>query len=86
MNVRQTITEEIKAVLTEAGKKVPELSDATSLMNGLDMDSLEFAVLVVRLEQRLQVDPFNSAGLQVFPTTIGELIELYLKSVGSPNS
>jgi acyl carrier protein len=77
-SIRQTIFDEISAVLKEAGKQIPDLAEGTSLMaGGLGMDSLDFAVLVVRLEQKLGCDPFNSATLERFPTTIGALVAVY---------
>lgn len=83
IDVRQVIIEEIALVLREAGKNPPAMGDATSLMRGgLGLDSMDFAVLVVRLEQRLKCDPFNSAALEKFPTTVGELVALYEQSAG----
>jgi acyl carrier protein len=71
------MAEEIAAVLSDAKKPVPAMNDGISLMaGGLGLDSLEFAVLVVRLEQRLHCDPFNSAALDRFPTTFSELVAL----------
>jgi acyl carrier protein len=77
-DTRSSIIEEIGVVLKEAGKDLPQVSDSTALARGgLGLDSMDFAVLVVRLEQRLRCDPFNSAALERFPTTVGELIALY---------
>lgn len=77
-DTRRAIEEEIAVVLTEAGREVPPISDSTSLMRGgMGLDSMDFAVLVVRLEQRLNCDPFNSTTLEKFPTTVGELASLY---------
>jgi acyl carrier protein len=76
--VRPIIIEEISAVLKEAGKEMPETNDSTALSRGgLGLDSMDLAVLVVRLEQRLHCDPFNSAALERFPTTLGEFAKLY---------
>jgi acyl carrier protein len=81
-DVRTAIREEIGTVLKEAGKPAPVIDDSTSLMRGaLGLDSMDFAVLVVRLEQRLGRDPFNSTTLEKFPTTVGELAALYEQSV-----
>jgi acyl carrier protein len=81
-NISRAIIEEIKATLEEAGKVAPELTLATSFLNGgLALDSLDFAVVVVRLEKRLGCDPFNSAALDRMPTTIGELAEVYERAL-----
>ena len=75
---RRAIEEEIAVVLKECGREVPAISDSSALMRGgLGLDSMDFAVLVVRLEPRLGCDPFNSAALEQFPTTVGELTSLY---------
>jgi acyl carrier protein len=75
---RRSIEEEIAVVLKESGREVPAITDTSALMRGgLGLDSMDFAVLVVRLEQRLGCDPFNSAALEQFPTTVGELAGLY---------
>ena len=76
--VRQSVIEEVAVVLREAGKVMPTPDDSVVLLTGgLNLDSLDVAVLVVRLEQRLQRDPFADAALDRFPTNLGELIALY---------
>jgi acyl carrier protein len=80
-DTRRAIEEEIVVVLKESGGEVPAITDSSALMRGgLGLDSMDFAVLVVRLEQRLGCDPFNSAELEQFPTTVGELTSLYDKT------
>jgi acyl carrier protein len=81
-DVRGAIAQEIKVVVEEAQKKLPPVTDSTPLaQGGLGLDSMDFAVLVVRLEQRLGCDPFNSASLEKFPTSVGELVSLYEQAV-----
>lgn len=78
MNIRDAVREEFTAVLRDAGKPVPAFEDNQVLLSGgLGLDSLDFAVLVVRLEQRLGCDPFNSSALERFPVNFGELVALY---------
>jgi acyl carrier protein len=48
--------------------------DLKPLDSGLD--SLSFAVLVIRLEETLGVDPFNEEQV-TFPVTFGDLVSLY---------
>ena len=55
-----------------AGAAVDEL---VLLDSGLD--SLCFAILVVRLEQRLGFDPFSAAEDVYFPVTFGDFVRFY---------
>ena len=41
------------------------------------VDSLGFAVLVARLEDRLGIDPFSAAEEAVFPVTLGDFVKVY---------
>jgi acyl carrier protein len=41
------------------------------------LDSLCFAVLVARLEDRLGVDPFSSSEDIDFPVTLGDFVRVY---------
>jgi acyl carrier protein len=49
--------------------------DLVLLDSGLD--SLGFAVLVARLEDKLGVDPFTAAEEAVFPVTFGDFVKVY---------
>ena len=42
-------------------------------------NSLCFAILVARLEDRFGIDPFSAADEAVFPVTLGDFIGLYQK-------
>jgi acyl carrier protein len=78
--VRSTILTELKRVAAEHDKPVTGFNDETSLLDS-GLDSLCFAILVARLEDRLGVDPFSTAEELAFPTTIGEFIGLYERAV-----
>ena len=41
------------------------------------LDSLGFAVLVARLEDKLGVDPFTASEDAIFPVTFGDLVKVY---------
>jgi acyl carrier protein len=41
------------------------------------LDSLGFAVLVARLEDRLGIDPFSAVEEGVFPVTLGDFVKAY---------
>jgi acyl carrier protein len=49
--------------------------DLVLLDSGLD--SLGFAVLVARLEDRLGVDPFTASEDAQFPVTLGDFVKVY---------
>ncbi len=74
--VRQTILEEIAALLTEEEKEVPDLQDGDVLLES-GLDSLGFAVLVTRLEETLGYDPFTEMDEPVYPQTLGEFVDVY---------
>jgi acyl carrier protein len=52
------------------------LSDDLVLLDS-GFDSLCFAVLVARLEDKLGVDPFTRADDTTFPVTLGDLVRTY---------
>lgn len=70
-------------VLTEiskirVGKGLPDLQitrETVLLGEGLGLDSLDLATLVVSLQEKTQTDPFRS-GFIMF-RTVGELIDLF---------
>jgi hypothetical protein len=46
------------------------------------LDSLCFAVLVARLEDRLGVDPFTASDDVAFPVTLGDFVKVYEHAAG----
>lgn len=75
-NVRTEIEAEFQRVATEHDKQLAPLTDDLELLN-TGLDSLCFAVVVVRLEEALGVDPFSSSGDALFPSTFGEFVNFY---------
>jgi acyl carrier protein len=75
MSARSTIVEAFQRVAVEREKKLAPLSDDLKLLDS-GLDSLSFAVLVIRLEETLGVDPFNVEEVK-FPVTFGDLVGLY---------
>ena len=55
---------------------LPPLEDDLSL-HETGFDSLAFAILVVRLEDDLGVDPFTIAEDAGFPLTVGDFVKAY---------
>ena len=76
MSLRSTISEQMKAVASDQDKQLAPLSDELVLLES-GLDSLCFAILVARLEQRLGVDPFSAADDVYFPVTLGDFIKFY---------
>jgi acyl carrier protein len=76
MSVRAGILSEMEQIAREQKVKLPPLSDATQLLDS-GLDSLGFAILVTRLEDRLGFDPFASAEEAYFPVTLGDFIRVY---------
>jgi acyl carrier protein len=75
MSARSTIVAEFERVAAERQRELAVLSDDLKLLDS-GLDSLSFAVLVIRLEETLGVDPFNVEEVK-FPVTFGDLVSLY---------
>lgn len=58
------------------GGAPPELS-AESILLETGLDSLGFAILVVRLEETLGFDPFVVSSEAYYPRTFGDFVEFY---------
>jgi acyl carrier protein len=66
----------VQALARDKGEKTPQLTESSSLVDGgIGIDSLDLAVVVVRLQEKTGKDPF-SAGFVGFGT-IRELVNLY---------
>jgi hypothetical protein len=76
MSVRLKVLSEIETVATQQDKKLAPLRDDLILMES-GLDSLCFALVVVRLEDSLGCDPFTTSDDANFPVTLGEFIRLY---------
>jgi len=77
-DVRETIRSEIMKIAADQTIALPPLTDDLSL-NETGLDSLCFAILVARLEDDLDVDPFVEE--VSFPITVGDLIIAYEQAV-----
>ncbi len=52
-------------------------SPTISCCSSSGLDSLGFAVLVARLEDKLGVDPFTASEDAMFPVTLGDFVKVY---------
>jgi acyl carrier protein len=66
----------MEQIAHEHGKILAPLKEDLMLAD-CGLDSLSFAVLVARLEDRLGIDPFSAAEEAVFPVTLGDFVKVY---------
>jgi hypothetical protein len=76
MSVRATVESQFKQVAVEQRRKLPPLTDDLKLLES-GLDSLSFALIVVRLEDGLGFDPFDAPQEIKFPVTFGDFVKLY---------
>jgi acyl carrier protein len=76
MTTKLTILAEMQKIAAEQAKTLAPLSDDLVLLDS-GLDSLCFAVLVARLEDRLGLDPFTAADDVAFPVTLGDFVKVY---------
>jgi acyl carrier protein len=76
MSVRSEIVAQFTQVAEEHEKRLAPLTDDLELLES-GLDSLCFAVIVVRLDATLGIDPFSSSDEAGFPSTFGEFIHTY---------
>ena len=79
MDVRAEIVAQFEQVADEQGKFLAPLTDGLALYDS-GLDSLCFAIVVVRLEMALDRDPFSSEEGTEFPVTFGDLVRAYERS------
>jgi len=76
-SARSVIASEFESVAHEQGVTLAPLSDDLALLNS-GLDSLCFAIIVARLEDKLGADPFAASVQGVeFPVTYGDFVRVY---------
>ncbi|MFB9213642.1 acyl carrier protein [Vibrio sinaloensis] len=78
---------ELRAIITDTFHEALEATDSTLVGELQDdtvllesgLDSLGFAILVARLEEELEFDPFTMMDEPVYPTTFKEFVDIYSK-------
>ena len=78
MKIEEIIKQTFVQVFIENNpdEEIPSLNkDLVLLDSGLD--SLGFAVLVVKLEEKLEFDPFILSETPYYPQTLGDFIKFY---------
>ncbi len=76
MTIRAEIEDQFRQVAVEYDRRLAPLTDNLELLNS-GLDSLCFAVVVVRLERALGIDPFSASEDAAFPVTFGQFVSLY---------
>jgi acyl carrier protein len=76
VSIKSTILEEMEQVARNQGKILRPLHEDAALAD-CGLDSLGFAVLVARLEDKLGIDPFAAAETASFPITFGDFVKVY---------
>jgi acyl carrier protein len=76
MSIKNTVLDQFVTIAREQNKALSPLTDDLILLDS-GLDSLCFAVLVVRLEEKLGFDPFNESDELVYPVTIADFVNLY---------
>jgi len=76
MNVRSEIITQFTQVAEEHAQRLAPLADDLELLES-GLDSLCFAIVVIRLQETLGVDPFSSSEDTLFPVTFGEFVRCY---------
>jgi hypothetical protein len=77
MSTKTIIAAVFEDVAREQKRTLSPLSDDLKLLQS-GLDSLSFALIVSRLEDSLNLDPFDS--VDKFPVTFGEFVKLYENS------
>jgi acyl carrier protein len=83
MSVGTEIAALFAEVAKEQNKTLIPLSDDLGLLE-TGLDSLCFAIIVARLEDRLGLDPFGAEDEIEFPVTVGDFIRLYENAAARP--
>ncbi len=76
MSVRSTIAAQFEQVAAEQKRKLARLSDDLKLLDS-GLDSLSFALIVMRLEETLGFHPFDVADEVKYPVTFSDFVRLY---------
>jgi len=76
MTIKLTIMDQMKQIAREHNRTLAPLRDDLVLIDS-GLDSLGFAVLVARLEDKLGIDPFTASEDAAFPVTFGDFVKVY---------
>jgi hypothetical protein len=75
-DLKVKILNAINEIAEQRGAEIQGINDETVLLES-GLDSLGFAILVVRLEEELGYDPFVMMDQPVYPRTLAEFVDVY---------
>jgi len=75
-SIKSIIISEIQRVAADEEKALSPLTDDLVLLE-CGLDSLAIAILVARLEETLNLDPFTDSDDIYYPVTLGDFIRVY---------
>jgi hypothetical protein len=81
VSIRPAITTTFEKVAEEQGKTLVPLTDDIALMDS-GLDSLCIAIIVARLDDELNLDPFSGGEDMMLPVTFGDFINIYENAAG----
>jgi len=79
-SIRSVIAAELQRVAMEHGRILAPVADEVRLLE-LGLDSLDLAVVVARLQDALNVDPFSSGQFLEAPVTFGDFVSMYERAL-----
>ncbi|MBG1233864.1 acyl carrier protein [Aestuariivirga litoralis] len=82
MSTKLTVYQLIADIAKDQHKTLAPLSDDLVLLDS-GLDSLCFAILVARLEDKLGIDPFTASDDAYFPVTLGDFVKSYEHAVAA---
>lgn len=77
MSVKETLLKIIHEVAEEGEKSLPADFDESTVLLESGLDSLDFAIIVARLDEQLGDDPFMAMSEPVYPRTFGDFSNIY---------
>ena len=79
MDIKNIIENVMKEVYSKEnnGRKLKKISEEDILLD-LGIDSLSYAIVVLRLEEELGYDPFIISKEAFYPQKFGELVKFYV--------
>jgi hypothetical protein len=81
ISIRAAIITTFTNVAEEQGKTLQPLTDDLALMDS-GLDSLCIAIIVARLDDELNLDPFSGGDDMMLPVTVGDFIRIYENAAG----
>jgi len=82
MSTKLTVYKLIEDIAADQHKTLAPLSDDLVLLES-GLDSLCFAILVARLEDKLGIDPFTASDDAYFPVTLGDFVKSYETAIAA---